>query len=260
MSDTPTRPEKQRVASNTVILDIGRLISSNLGIDQILARAIQSITAHLHHTNVALLLVDPAEPQTLVLRARSGIYADHALDAYRQSIHQGIIGAAARTRQHILVPDVNKDSRYIPVPGAPDVQAELALPMVIDDQLIGVLNLESQRAFAPEELADLQLIVHQLGVAIVSARRYREMQLLYQTSQRISVALDVTDVVRAYLEQVAVRSRYACNVALYEFDAAGQRSAVLVHGRWTPAEGLQCPLLLRTPYTRDALDAPLDTG
>lgn len=259
----PTEREQQRDATNTVISEIGSLISSNLDLEQILQQTVRSITAHLHHANVAVLLLDPENPETLVMRARCGAGNERGNDRrpmYQQPMEQGVIGAAATSRQPILVEDVTRDERYISMPGLENIVAELALPILVDDELLGVLNVESQRALASEEIADLKGIVDQLGVAVSNARRYHEMQLLYETSQRISVAVDVADVVRVYLEQVAMRGRYACNIALYEFDEAGRRTGVLVRGRWTPATGLQCPLLLRMPYARDELDPLLDAG
>lgn len=256
--------EHQRTASSTVISEIGALISGNLDLEEILQQTVRSITAHLRHANVAVLLLDPENPDTLVMRARSGISVDDAaadrLNGYQQPTDQGIIGAAATSRRPILIEDVTRDPRYIPVPGLNNIAAELALPIITDDKLLGVLNVESQRSLSSEEIEGLKGIVNQLGVAVSNARRYHEMQLLYETSQRISVAVDVAEVVRVYLEQVATRGRYACSIALYEFDAAGARTGVLVRGRWMPATGIQWPLLMRIPYTRDQLDAPLDAG
>lgn len=86
-----------------------------------------------------------------------------------------------------------------------------------------------------------------------------EMQLLYETSRRISAAADVDEVIAAYLEHVAVRGRYTCTVVLYEFNSQGERERVRICGRWSPGDGLS---LAQThiPYAYDALDTPLDAG
>ncbi len=86
-----------------------------------------------------------------------------------------------------------------------------------------------------------------------------EMQLLYETSRRISAAADVDEVIAAYLEHVAVRGRYTCTIVLYEFNAQGERQQVRICGRWSPTDGLS---LAQTtiPYSADSLDAPLDAG
>lgn len=85
------------------------------------------------------------------------------------------------------------------------------------------------------------------------------MELLYETSVRISTAVNTDEVVSAYLEHVAVRGQYACTVVLYAIDEAGEKTAVIMRGFWTPDEGLNI-LQARFPYTRDNLDPPLDAG
>ncbi len=74
--------------------------------------------------------------------------------------------------------------------------------------------------------------LEELGLALA------EMQLLYETSRRISAAADVDEVIAAYLEHVAVRGRYTCTVVLYEFTEQGEREKVRICGRWSPGEGL----------------------
>ncbi len=85
------------------------------------------------------------------------------------------------------------------------------------------------------------------------------LQLLYQTSQRISTVMTVREVVAAYLEQVAAGGRYYCSVRLDEIDAHGERQAVIVHGRWFPEEGVRLEEE-RLPYTIREFDALLDAG
>ncbi|HXV44757.1 MAG TPA: GAF domain-containing sensor histidine kinase, partial [Anaerolineae bacterium] len=143
---------------------------------------------------------------------------------------------------------------------------ELAVPIIMGERVLGALNIESEHAMSEGDAAGFEIIADQLGVAIEKARFFAEIQgalseaqLLYQTSQRISTAMDVTEVIHAYLEQVAVRGRYACSVVLYELDESGRRAAVIVRGQWTHQTGL-VHLDERIPYTRDALDPPLDAG
>jgi len=145
----------------------------------------------------------------------------------------------------------------------------IGLPILWRGQVIGVFGLGSPppRQFTEQDAEILTLFAKHAAIAIVNARLFAETQrvlnetrLLYTTSQRISVAIDVDDVVQAYLEQVATRGYYACNIALYSFNDAGERTAVTVRGRWTPDEGLLWPLLLEVPNIRDELDPLLDAG
>ncbi|MCQ3975316.1 MAG: hypothetical protein DPW09_17880 [Anaerolineae bacterium] len=258
--------EKRRAARVAIINRVARLIAGNLDLEQLLQTAVEAIAGYLYYQNVALLLVDPADPETLVLRASSGIYATAEILGYRQKIDRGIIGAAIETRRYLLINDVRRDPRYVSIPGGDTITAELAIPIIIGERLVGALNIESEQPMSQEDAAGFEIIADQLGVAIENARLFAETQsalnqtqLLYQTSQRISTAMEVDEVIRAYLEQVAARGRYACSVVLYEFDDQGQRSAVIVRGQWTREKGL-IHLAERIPYSRDDLDPPLDAG
>jgi signal transduction histidine kinase len=91
-------------------------------------------------------------------------------------------------------------------------------------------------------------------------RALDETQLLYKTSQRMSVAMGVDDVIDTYLEQVAARGTYSCSIVTYELDADGNRAMTVMRGRWSPQDGLTHPNDMRIPYMHDALDEALDAG
>lgn len=258
--------EKRRVARQQALTRIGEIISNTLALDDLLQTAVAAIREHLHFADVGFLLPDEDDPQTLLLVARSGLYADLLPGDYRQSIHAGIIGAAARARHPILTTDAKHDPRYLPIPGADNIRSVIGIPVIAADQLLGVLNVESEDILTDDDVAVLEIVGGQLGSAITTARLFEQMQrnlaetqLLYATSRRMTNAFDVDDVIEAYLQHVAVRGRYICTIALYEFDEFGERTAVTVRGIWSPDADLQL-LHHQLPYTRDELDAPLDQG
>ncbi|MBK8988296.1 MAG: GAF domain-containing protein [Chloroflexi bacterium] len=258
--------EKRRAGRQIALNRIGKLLAASLDLDELLQTAVSAIGEELSYGNTAVLLLDRDDPNTLVLTARSGIYADNVRGPYSQPRDAGIIGAAAQTRRAVLIPNVHEDPRYIPIPGAHDIQSELALPIVVGKRLLGVLNIEANHTIDQDEAADMELVADQLGVAISNAYLFEETQrnlaearLLYETSRRITASFDVDDVIEAYLQHVAVRGQYICTVALYEFAESGERTAVIVRGTWSAEDGLH---LIRhhLPYRQDALDPILDAG
>lgn len=258
--------EKRRAARQRTLTRIGEIISSRLELDDLLQTAVSAIREHLHFADAGFLVPDEDDPALLVLVARSGIYADLLPATYRQSIHEGIIGAAARSRRPILTTDAMNDPRYLPIPGADAIRSVIGMPIVTADQLLGVLNVESDELLTEDDVTVLEIVGSQLGSAITTAhlfdqmqRNLAETQLLYETSRRMTNAFDVDDVIEAYLQHVAVRGRYVCTVALYDFDEFNERTAVTVRGVWSPDDGLRL-LRHRLPYVRDALDPLLDQG
>ena len=144
----------------------------------------------------------------------------------------------------------------------------IGVPIGWRGEMIGFFGIgaESPHRFNEQDVETLELFAQYAAVAIHNAHLFEasrdaldEMRLLYETSQRIGLGTDVDEVITAYLEQVARRTHYVCNVCLYEFDAEGQRTAVVVRGRWNPEIGFQ-HLEERVPYARDKLDPLLDAG
>jgi GAF domain-containing protein len=259
--------ERRRTQRLELIARVGQRIAARLDPDELFTATIQELYTQLGYDHVAFFLLDQADPAWLEQRAFASHWSDGGRIGYRQSVEQGLVGAAARQRAPVLVNEVSLDDRFVPVSDLADLRAELTVPILLGERLLGVLDIASRKPFAEDDVKAIQIVADQLAVAIEhtylftdTQRTLAETELLYQTTQRISVALDVTEVVQTYLEQVAVQGRYACNIALYEFDELGNRTAVLVLGRWTPAEGLQCPLQWREQHVRDALDPLLDQG
>jgi signal transduction histidine kinase len=257
--------ERRRAARSAAIARIGRLISSSLSLHDIFQTAVEAIYEQLGFAYIAAGVVDSDDPSFLRLIAHCGIFARDVPPEYRHSINDGIVGEAARTRQQVLVENVAHDKRYLSLVG-PTIQAELATPILMGGRLLGVLNVESERPISADDAEGIAVIADQLAVALDHAllftrtqRTLDETQLIASASQRISTAMTVDDVVRAYLEQVAWRKQFVCTVVLYAFDELGQRTGVHVRGFWSPQSGMQL-LDQHIPYQRDALDEILDAG
>lgn len=260
--------EVRRTERFALLARIGRILTGELrSPERLLQNAADAIHELLAYPNVAIALIDPQDPETLVFQSMGGHYKSFVEPGHRLSIHSGIIGATARAKQALLVNDVSKDPRHFPTPGAVGIRAELALPILLGDRLLGVLNVESGDPFTDEDAELLRIIADQLAITVENARLWAETErtleetrLVYETLRRISRADDVNQVIAAYLEQVAAGGRYACSVALYEYDAAGARRAAIVRGRWSPDSGGIVLGSERVPLSGGGLGTLLDAG
>ncbi len=121
-------------------------------------------------------------------------------DLPRVRLGEGIVGYAALHREPVLVSDVSQDPRYIRV--VPDVRSELAIPLLIKDRCIGVVDLESPEldAFSKRDVEILTLLASQAAVAIENARLYEELRANearlekeVRFAQRVQIALLPTE-------------------------------------------------------------------
>ena len=122
---------------------------------------------------------------------------------------EGIVGAAAAAREPIFVSDVSKDPRYLPL--VPGVVAEMAIPLLNRDHLVGVLNIEGPDpgAFTPEARTALQVLARHLAVAIENATFYREtrwyaglLATLYEIGKETASILDLDELLQRVAEVV----------------------------------------------------------
>jgi len=122
----------------------------------------------------AVMLVDRDE---LVTAAVASDLLNRRVEAGdRIPLREGITGWVAANRKPLRVNDVSQDPRY--VVGHPAMRSELAVPIALGDEVIGVLNIEStvRGRFASEDEEFLVAVAAQLAVAIRSLRAQEELR------------------------------------------------------------------------------------
>lgn len=154
---------------------------------------------------IALFLTDPADPNELV-RYQTGEREEEAWRAHRLRLGEGVVGRAAATRSPVRVLDVQADEGYLP--RIPQTRAELAVPILLGDRLIGVLDVQSSepRAFRDDHVRLLGALSGQLAIALENARlfhqirrRLTELSVLYEVITAATATLDPERVVHQAL-------------------------------------------------------------
>ena len=167
----------RRVARNNQALrtltELSREISSILVLDDLLKRIALSMKQLINFDAFSILLVDERRQ---VLRHRFSQRYDQRLELDNIPIGKGVTGHAAEMRQTMRVDDTRADARYIPT--HPDIRSELAVPLMVQDKVIGVMDLESERLgyFTEEHVRLLSLLAPQIATAIENARLYEEIR------------------------------------------------------------------------------------
>jgi len=85
---------------------------------------------------------------------------------------QSLVARAGRTRQAVIINDVRNEPGWLPNPLLPDTAAELAVPMIVGNQLLGVLDVQSDRlnAFSDEDANIQSTLASQVATAVQNAR------------------------------------------------------------------------------------------
>ncbi len=129
--------QKLDAAAFETLSEIGREVASVLDLDELLPRIVELAPRLVDYRTFGILLLNE---QTQELELKVGVkYGDKHAPTVKMG--EGLVGYAALHREAVVAPDVSKDARYIKV--LDDVRSELAIPMLLKDRCIGVLDLES---------------------------------------------------------------------------------------------------------------------
>ncbi len=185
--------EKEYAATFETLAEIGQEVAAILDLDLLLERVATLVHKVVAYRTFGIFLLDERK-QMLELKLAIR-YADRAGIPHLK-VGEGLVGQAALTKQVINVPDVSKDARYIP--WVEDCRSELAVPLLVKDRCVGVLDLESPEfdAFRKHDVEVLSALGSQIGVAIENARLYEalraneeRMERELQFARRVQAAL-----------------------------------------------------------------------
>ncbi len=146
--------------------------SSILSLEELLTRIAGAVRSLIHYDSFSILLVDE---QRRLLRHRFSSRYDERTRIDNVPLGKGITGAAAEAREVIRVSDTLADPRYIP--SHPDIRSEVAVPLIVQDRVVGVMDLESERMgfFTEDHVRTLSLLAPQISISVENARLYEEL-------------------------------------------------------------------------------------
>ncbi|MCX7021237.1 MAG: ATP-binding protein [bacterium] len=160
-----------------IINTLGRLALSSFDLEPLFRKTVNAIHQSLGYDNVSLFMQD-AETDELVLEAQSGIFDVLVGRGYRVPVTEGVVGWTARSGVTRYVPDTSKDPHYIMPAGIFEIGAELAIPLLVEGEVKGVLDLETTQteAFDPADISALETVADQLSQAIHNINLYQELR------------------------------------------------------------------------------------
>jgi diguanylate cyclase (GGDEF)-like protein len=180
-----------------VLYDAGQAVLSTFDLDEVLQRILAIARDYFHLPNVAILLLDK---ETQRLSVRSQIGWDSGKDKISLGRHDGITGASVLKKLPVYVPDVSQDPRYICA--AQSTRSELAIPLMVRDEVVGVLDCQSDRLdhFDDETVELLTLFSTQASIALQNARLYslerqraRQLEAINTIAQESTAVMELED-------------------------------------------------------------------
>jgi GAF domain-containing protein len=199
---------RQRLAELEILRRASEIAVRSMDFETLVEQTLKLLQEVPAFRYVALFLTDPLDPH-LLIRYRTGERPEEAQRMLRLRLGEGVVGRAGATRAPVCVPDVQADAGDLPA--IPETRAELAVPLLAGDRLVGVLDVQSPEpgAFREEHIRLLSALAGQLAIALENARlfqtvrrRLNELMILYEVITAAAVTLDPDRVVRQALAAI----------------------------------------------------------
>src|SRR5215472_19133258 len=202
---TELRARYERLNS---LYQVGNVIHSTLDSQEALQLILNEAVRLMRASSGSTVLINPTTG-FLEIHASKGLPPVAAELKLRTT--EGITGWVARTGKPARVGDVSKDSRYIML--RREVRSELAVPLEVEGQVRGVINVDSDRenAFSVEDQELLESLAVQASKVIHNTWLYEQLRLkarLFETlasvSQTINSTLNLDDALKVVTREACL--------------------------------------------------------
>ena len=197
--------------------------------DPVAAQLAVNFIQEYFRINFVVISVYDAEKRELSFLALAGKKAHGIPVGYAQSVDEGIMGRAARTRKTQIVNDTTLDSDYLNVRKEKNL-SEIAHPLIHHGHLKGVLLLgaEERNAFSPDDVQMLDAVADELLRTWERTSHNRRLRALIQANVSLSSLLNTQSVIEevAAIAQSTLQARFVF-VTLVDQDGTFTRTASL---------------------------------
>jgi sigma-B regulation protein RsbU (phosphoserine phosphatase) len=185
--------EQRRAKQLAAISQVGQQVAAILELDALFAYVVELVQETFHYDHVGIFTVDVDSGEVTFRASTSPVIQEQGLVV---PVGEGIIGSVAQSGEPVLANDVTKELRYRLADVLVDTQAELAVPLKVEERIVGVLDVQSNAsdAFGQDDLFVLQTLADQVAIAVEGARLYAARQ---EEAWSSTALLQVAEAVRS---------------------------------------------------------------
>ena len=192
--------EQWRIEQLTLVRRVSAQIANVLDLDKLSKRVTRLIQRTFHYYYVAIFTREPGH-EALNFRSSAGPQRGGG-KRVTAKLGEGLVGSVAQTGEEAVTNDVGSDSRYKFIEVLSETRSEAVLPLKIENNILGVLDVQSDQleAFHPNDLLVLRALADTIAIAINGVQLYGELQkradhleMVAQVSKEIASTLELDE-------------------------------------------------------------------
>ncbi len=172
-----------------LVRSVSSQIANQLDLDELSKKVTNLIQCTFNYYYVGLYTLSP---DNLQLRFRASSLECVPTDSPIFSVvyGEGLVGEVARTGTEIICKDVSKEKRFKYIDSLPDTSAEAVLPLIVENRILGVLDIQSRvkGAFHENDLLVIRSLSDNIALAVEGARLYND---LVKRADQLSAMADI---------------------------------------------------------------------
>jgi len=226
----------KRAAEFESIARISRIISSTQTLDKLLPQIVQNISEEFGFYHVGIFLLDVHKEYAVLVAANSEGGRRMLERGHRLKVGEtGIVGFVTRAGQPRIALDVGVDAVFFNNPDLPETRSEIALPLRVEAEIFGALDVQSTKtnAFTDEDISILSVLADQVSIAIQNARSYQQSREALEQAETTAAQM---------IEQQWSDFLRRQNITQYHFDGVEARQQFTIDKQ---TRNLAIPLILR---------------
>ncbi|GAB1469932.1 hypothetical protein MASR2M66_08090 [Chloroflexota bacterium] len=198
---------QEHLSQHRLLHHITSTAASGTTLEEALESAVSGLQVTLGGDRVIIMLVD-REKKMLEIKASIGYTED--ISSKKVEIGQGVTGWVASHRRSLRLGDVRKDARYIET--APNTRSELAIPLIYRNEVLGVINVESEQtdAYTENDEEMLGTLGGSLAAVIANARLLEQIRaqsererLINEITAKIRRSTDIQSILHTTASEIA---------------------------------------------------------
>jgi PAS domain S-box-containing protein len=232
---------------------VSRQLTAALDLDRLLLQVVELIKESFDYYHVHIYLLDP-ESGYLIMREGSGdVGAVLKSRDHRIPLGRGMVGSVGKTGTSLLSTDVSQQPNWLPNPLLPETRSELTVSLQIGDQILGVLDVQSNEiaGLTETDMSLMESLGQQIAVAVQNALLFRETRAVSIISRAISSELGIEQVFAAISRELKQLIGFDYMTVATYYESENQVELVGVDDRTAAdiplEEGVQFPVDLCVP-------------